>query len=224
MKNWTDSFVGMLLTVLVASGKDRPTVLAFGDSITEGGGSFVCYREVLVPGLKELGVGYEFIGPKRDRVSAHAGYSGKNTSYLRKVCREVYGLYPADYVLLHSGHNSFSKDMPVPGILADTEAIIQTVLEVNPSATVLLAQVIPAGKLPKYSYIPELNEGLCTLSGRLQKEGARVVLVDQARGFDWRTDTVADKVHPNAAGAKKMAGKWMDALVPLMGKLGRERR
>jgi len=41
----------------------------------------------------------------------------------RAVCRDdhsvgVWGL------MIHSGHNSFSKDQPVPGIIRDTEAII----------------------------------------------------------------------------------------------------
>ena len=47
---------------------------------------------------------------------------------------------------------------------------------------------------------------------RLRGEGASVVLVDQADGFDWRTDTKEDKVHPNEAGARKMAQQWLKAL------------
>lgn len=88
--------------------------------------------------------------------------------------------------------------------------------KINPNVTILLAQVIPAGKLPKYSYIPELNKQLASLTLRLVKEGKKIVLVNHADGFDWRKDTIADKVHPNAAGAKKMAAKWMHFLLPLL--------
>ncbi len=87
---------------------------------------------------------------------------------------------------------------------------------VNSNAVVLLAQVIPSGKLPKYSYIPELNVELAALAKRLAAEGIPIVLVNQAEGFDWKTDTIGDQVHPSASGARKMAGKWLGALLPIL--------
>ena len=195
---------------------EAPTILALGDSITQGGKQFVGYRQVLIPALRKRGLAFEFIGPEKDAVSAHAGYGGRNTHYLRGISKDLYARYPADIVLIHSGHNSFSKDKPVAGIVRDTEAIIDNIREINPHAAVLLAQVIPSGKLPKYSYIPELNKQLAALATRLDKPDRRVILVNQAAGFDWKTDTVGDKVHPNASGAAKMADKWLEALLPLL--------
>lgn len=217
-KLWYLWMAGLVLTGFSALAGETPTILALGDSITGGGKTFVCYRQVLVPQLREQGAAYEFIGPIEDATSAHAGYGGRNTKYLRSISKAVYQKYPADIVLLHSGHNSFSKDRPVPGMVRDTEAIIKTISEINPNVRILLAQVIPSGKLPKYSYIPELNKELKSLAARLSKDGYHVLLVDQATGFDWKTDTVSDKVHPNAAGAKKMADRWMDALSALAAK------
>jgi acetyl esterase/lipase len=193
------------------------TILAIGDSITEGGKSFACYRQVLVPELRRKNIAFEFIGPRTDAVSAHAGYGGKNTGYLLSISKKTYSKYPADIVMIHSGHNSFSKDKPVPGIIRDTEAMIDNIRKINPEVQILLAQVIPAGKLPKYSYIPELNKELKSLARRLVKKGVRITLVNQAVGFDWKTDTIQDKVHPNASGAKKMSDKWMAALLPALG-------
>ena len=173
---------------------------------------------MLIPELRKRNVGFTFIGPNQDAVSAHAGYGGKNTRYLLSISKEVYSRYPADIVMIHSGHNSFSKDRPVLGIIRDTEAMIDNIREINPDVIVLLAQVIPSGKLPKYSYIPELNKELSFLFGRLNKQWQSIILVNQAEAFHWRTDTVNDKVHPNASGAKKMAQKWIDALLPLLEK------
>ena len=203
---------------LSAHSKDTPTILAIGDSITQGGKTFICYRQVLIPELRKRNIGFTFIGPNQDAVSAHAGYGGKNTRYLLSITKDVYSRYPADIVMIHSGHNSFSKDKPVPGIIHDTEAMIDNIREINPDVIVLLAQVIPSGKLPKYSYIPELNQELSSLFGRLNKLWQSIILVNQAEGFHWKTDTVNDKVHPNASGAKKMAEKWIDALLPLLEK------
>ena len=217
-KFWYISMAVLYLTGLTALAGETPTVLALGDSITGGGKTFVCYRQVLIPELRKKGAVFEFIGPKKDAASAHAGYGGRNTKYLLSISKAVYRQYPADIVMLHSGHNSFSKDKPVPEIVRDTEAIIKNVRAINPNVTIILAQVIPSGKLPKYSYIPELNKELKSLATRLSKLGYNVVLVNHADGFDWKTDTISDKVHPNATGAKKMADTWMDALLALSGK------
>ena len=203
---------------LAACAAEPPTILALGDSITQGGKTYVCYRQILVPELRKRGVAFRFIGPRTDQASAHAGYGGRDTKYLLSISKELYRKYPADIVLIHSGHNSFSKDKPVAGIIRDTEAIIDTMRKINPDVTIVLAQVITAGKLPKYSYIPELNKGLATLAARLVKRGDPIVLVNHADGFDWKTDTISDKVHPNASGAKKMAAQWMHALIPLLEK------
>ena len=197
-----------------ANAGEKTTILALGDSITAGGKTFRCYREFLVPAL--AGEGVDFIGPVEDRVSRHAGFGGKNTAFLRGRIGEIYREFPADIVLIHAGHNHFAEDEPVPKILADPEAIIEMIREINPDAIVLLAQVIPGGKLPKYSYIPELNKELEGLARRLDREPARTILVNQAEGFDWEQDTVEDRVHPNQSGARKMAEKWLAALQPVL--------
>jgi lysophospholipase L1-like esterase len=196
--------------------EEGPTILAFGDSITEGGKTFVSYREVLIPKMKEMNLSFKFIGPKKDGASSHSGYGGKSTNSLLKVSKKIYKAHPADIVLIHSGHNSFSDQKPIPGIIKDTETILQNFREINPKVTVLLAQVIHAGKLPKYSYIPELNKELASLVERLLTKGFQVKLVNQANGFDWKTDTISDKVHPNLKGATKMADKWLAAMMPML--------
>jgi lysophospholipase L1-like esterase len=203
---------------LSAMAGEAPTLLALGDSITHGGKGFFCYRQMLIPELRKRNVAFEFIGPKKDATSAHAGYGGKNTKYLCGISKEIYSRYPADIVMIHSGHNSFSKDKPVSGIIRDTEVLIENIRTINSNVKILLAQVIPAGKLPKYSYIPELNKELESLAMRLVRKGVCITLVNQADGFDWKADTVKDKVHPNASGAKKMSDKWMTALLPLLKK------
>jgi lysophospholipase L1-like esterase len=200
------------------------TVMAVGDSITQGGKSFHCYREFLIPMLSENQTKIRFVGPNQDQLSAHCGYGGKNTSYLNGIISEVYSKYPADIVLLHSGHNSFSKDKPVSKIVEATEEMIETVHSLNLDVTILLAQVIPSGKLPKYSYIPALNSELRKSANRMKSKGIHVIPVNQAEGFDWRSDTIEDKVHPNESGAQKMAERWMVALKPILAQRQNDRR
>jgi len=195
----------------------RPVrIMAVGDSITAGADFFSNYRYPLWEKLFAAGYVVEFTGTQRSesRVGplAHEGYGGKNTEYLAETVPAHFREHPADIVLLHSGHNHSVEEQPIPGILAATEKLIAAFRAVNPQVTILLAQVITAGKLPKYSYLPELNAEITQLAARLDRPGQRVIPVDQATGFDWATDTVADKVHPNASGAEKMAVRWFEAL------------
>jgi lysophospholipase L1-like esterase len=191
-------------------------IMCVGDSITEGANFFSTYRYPLRDKLRAAGYTVEFVGTRSNETGtgplAHEGYGGKNTEYLAAHVPDHFREHPADIVLLHSGHNHSVEERPVPGIVAATEKLIAGFRETNPRVTVLLAQVIPAGKLPKYSYLPDLNLALAQLAARLDRPEQRVILVDQATGFDWHTDTVSDHVHPNARGAEKMASTWFSAL------------
>ncbi len=191
-------------------------IMAVGDSITEGADFFSCYRPLLREKLLAAGYAVEFVGTRTSASPAgplaHEGYGGKDTEWLAQNVPEHFRAHPAAIVLLHSGHNHTVEERPVPGIVAATEKLIAAFRGANPRVTVLLAQVIPAGKLPKYAYLPELNAALGQLAARLDTPAQRVIAVDHAIGFDWHTDTVADSVHPNAAGAEKIAAGWFAAL------------
>lgn len=197
-----------LIVNLFAEEKDTITILALGDSITEGYQGAANYRPYLINILNKEDKEYKFIGPKKDQTSHHAGYSGQNSSHLGSIISKIYRSHSADIVLIHTGHNHFAKDKPTETILSDTKTIITSIHQINPQAKVLLATVIPSGKLPKYSYIPKLNKELKKFIQSTQG----VFLVDQAEGFDWEKDTIKDKVHPNSHGANKMALKWFDQI------------
>jgi lysophospholipase L1-like esterase len=190
--------------------------MALGDSITAGGSGFESYRYFLSKKLAAAGYAIEFVGSRTTMSPIgdlrHEGYPGKSADYLAGRLKAQFQKHPADIVLIHSGHNYSSEQNPVTNILAATESMIQTLRSINSNVIVLLAQVIPSGKLPKYAYIPELNRQLAHLANRLNTPGQRVMLVNQAEGFDWRTDTVHDLVHPNAQGAEKIASRWFAAL------------
>ena len=185
------------------------TILCVGDSITEGGKSFKVYRFPLNKLLKDAGFKYKFVGSKensQDGVTLkHNGYGGKNTQFLKDNIKEIYTKNPADFVLLHSGHNSFAKDKPVGKKISNTKLMIKEIQKINPKAIILIAQVIPSGKLPKYSYIPDLNLEIKKLSIE-----PYIMAVNVGRNFNWKQDAVADKVHPNKQGAEKMAQAWFE--------------
>ena len=197
-------------------------IMPVGDSITEGGSSFSNWRYPLWEKLYTAGYLVEYVGsrtsPSRIGDLHHEGYGGKNSGFLAATVPANFKKHPADIVLLHAGHNQFADQKPVPQILKDTESMISRFRSVNPKVSILLAQPIPSAKLPKYSYMPELHQELAVMAKRLDRRDSRVIIVPQAEGFDPVKDTVADLVHPNPSGAAKMASRWFDALVKVMGK------
>ncbi len=203
----------------------KTTIMPLGDSITEGsGGAFSVYRYPLMEKLLAAGYDVEYVGSKSTcpvknsplGELKHEGYGGRDVGALDGMFKELYQKNPADIILIHAGHNQFADKGPVPGMIQHTKSIITTARSINPKVIILLAQVIPSGKLPKYSYIPDLNKALKTLADELNTKEQPVIIVDQNEGFNWETDTVGDKVHPNAKGAEKMAVKWFEALKKIL--------
>jgi len=196
----------------------RFSVLGLGDSITEGGDTFQSYLFPLWQKLFTAGYQFDFIGPNTSKcrigVIHHAGFSGHNAEFLDAHIDSIYRKYPADIVLLHTGHNHFEDEHPVDGIIKAQKSLICKIIAINPNVKILVAKVIHSGKLPKYSYIPELNKSIAKMVRRLNRKN--VLLVDQAKGFDWKKFTIGDKVHPNAGGAERMAEVWFEAMKKIL--------
>jgi len=210
----------MSVGVPVSDGTPTVTILGLGDSITQGSSHHVSYLFPLRERLREAGFDVEMVGPRVQYYQGdslhHCALGGKTIEYWSKQIDSVYRCYPADIVLIHGGHNHFVEQEPVPGIVQAHRTIIDKILAINPMAVVFVAQVIESGKLPKYSYIPELNEALAGLVRSYASD--RVRLVAAGKGFDWRTDAIEDHVHPNAAGASIMADNWAEAMLPVLAK------
>ena len=204
--------LALCVSLVLPFANAQTRILCLGDSITEGGSTFKVYRPFLAAKLKAADLPVTFVGPKKDKDGlSHGGYGGKSIEGVFAEYQKFHEQFPADVVLIHSGHNHTFEEKPIPGIIQTAESMIVLAQKDNPNVTVLLAKVITSGKLPKYEYIPELNKEIEALAKRLDKPEQRVIVVDQAAGFDWKTDTIQDMVHPNASGGEKMATKWFEA-------------
>lgn len=215
--------LSLLVILSGVSHAQAPTrVMPVGDSITEGAPAFSNYRYPLWEKLFAAGYRIEYVGtktsPSRIGPLRHEGYSGGNAEFLAETVVPRFKQHPADIVLLHAGHNHSVEEKPVSGILEATARMIEGFRAVNPKVSVLLARPVPAGKLPKYAYLPELQPALEKLARKLDHPGSRVITVPQDRDFKPGEDTIADLVHPSAKGAAKMADRWFEAMVPLLGK------
>jgi lysophospholipase L1-like esterase len=147
----------LLLACLAVARAEPIKILPLGDSITEGSNQ-ISYRPALAKLLKDAGYDVTFVGPKEAPAGLrHGGYGGKNAEQIAELYAGFHATTPADIVLIHAGHNHFAEEKPVPGILRATESMIASARQANPKVIILLAQVITSGKLPKYSYLTELN-------------------------------------------------------------------
>ena len=190
-------------------------IVCVGDSITAGTGG-VTYRSFLRKMLDADGFDCEFAGTQRSDGTRHEAYAGKTAEEVAKLYRASVARCNADVILLHAGHNHSAEQSPVAGIVAANRSVIDVARAVNPAVTVLVAKVTESGKLPKYGYIPELNRALERMAREADTPQSRVIAVDVAGAFDWRTDAAEDRVHPNPAGAEKIARAWRAALAPLL--------
>lgn len=208
-------------------------IMPVGDSITEGNvTTFSVYREPLFDRLKAAGYRFEYVGSKsttyQGNTLRYEAYSGADATYVAGQVAAHFAASPADIVMIHAGHNfdlgSRTESQIIGLIETATRSMITTCRTVNPKVIVLLAQVITSPKPSdvkgstaiKYGYIPALNLRLAEVAAELNTAAQPVIVVNQAEGWNTATDAYTDQVHPNATGAGKMAGKWFDALVPLL--------
>ena len=205
----------------------RYSICCVGDSITEGANSSGAankwtYRTYLAQVLAESGLGDvewkgSHVSPNSGNELPSEGWSGQNAEQIAsKYIANAEG-DRADVLMLHAGHNYDATQQSESAIIAAaTNAharIIAAARAQNPNVTVLYAKVVTSGKLPKYSYIPALNEAIGALASELNTAASPIRVVDMADGWDWTVHCIDDKVHPTESGARLMASKWLEALM-----------
>ena len=203
------------------------SVCCVGDSITEGANSASAankwtYRLYLPDALAALG--YTNVAWKGSHISQYSGSPLPSEGWCGQNAAPVASKYVAnaegdraDFLLLHAGHNYDASDAAnIPSVIAAvTNAhaqIIAAARAKNPNVIVLEAKVITSGKLPKYQYIPMLNEAIVALAAGLDTPASPVTIVDMADGWDYTVHCISDMVHPNEAGARLMADRWAAAI------------
>ena len=195
-------------------------IMPLGDSITEASSVQVSYRYWLWNTLR--GTGYrdvDFVGSMHGISGSvpasasfdqdHEGHSGWTANQLRDRVTAWANSYHPDVVLLHAGTNDIRAGQSVSGTVAELGQIIERLRTANRRVTVLLCTIIPNAAQP--SATSALNDSIPDLVDRMTRPESRVMLVDQAGGFDVNRDTF-DGLHPNQTGAKKMASRFYEAL------------
>jgi len=241
-----------LSTSLLLSGKAaaQVAIMPLGDSISQGISSQCSYRRPLSQALIENACGVNFVGsrttagtggavnrppiqacaPQNTNHQAVSGYRAdqilNNPEY--NFTNELNSKQP-DIVLLHIGSNDIFQDQSVTSTVNDVDAIIDRVFLHRPTATVVVADVIPWSEESVNPLVfpplvnpnrdmlavsAQLSAALKTLVNNRASSGDAVALVEVKDGFD--NDLMAfDGVHPNPVGEAHIANRMLTALYDL---------
>ncbi|MEV7230700.1 cellulose binding domain-containing protein [Polymorphospora sp. NPDC051019] len=200
-------------------------VMPLGDSIT---GSPGCWRAMLWNSLTAAGhTDIDFVGtlgPQGCGVPYDGDNEGHGGALVTTVANQnqlpswLSATRP-DIVLMHFGTNDAWSNVPTATIIAAYDKLVDQMRASNPAMTVLVAQLIPmapptCGECGQR--VVALNAAIPAWAAAKSRAGSPVVVVDQWTGFSTATDTY-DGVHPNAAGDRRIADRWLPALTAALG-------
>lgn len=198
--------------------------MPLGDSITQGTRRHEGYRPLLWQRLRAAGYDVDFVG-SLDHLHPfgrgegydhdHEGHWGWRVDQVLALI-DVWARDAApDIVLLHLGTNDLGAQQSIESTFDELRLTLDAIRRHRPRVAILLAEIIPGSPARLTESVRQFNAYLAANHDQLATPDSPVILVDHYTGFDPRTDTY-DGVHPNAAGATKMADAWFDALAPLL--------
>ncbi|MET8123356.1 cellulose binding domain-containing protein [Micromonospora sp. NPDC005189] len=194
-------------------------VMPLGDSITDGfnvpgGYRIELWQRFTTGGYRIDFVGSQFNGPASLGDHDHQGHSGWTIAQIdANVVNWLRATNPRT-VLLHIGTNDMYGD--TSGAPARLATLIDRITTTAPNAEVFVATIIP--KSGADSQVRGFNAAIPGLVQTRASAGKRVHLVDMYRALT--LSDLADGVHPNATGYRKMAVAWYDALRTVPGSIG----
>ncbi|WFE99768.1 cellulose binding domain-containing protein [Micromonospora sp. WMMD964] len=194
-------------------------VMPLGDSITDGfnvpgGYRIELWQRFTAGGYRVDFVGSQFNGPASLGDHDHQGHSGWTIAQIdANVVNWLRATNPRT-VLLHIGTNDMYGDTSgAPGRLA---TLVDRITDTAPNADVFVATIIP--KSGADNQVRGYNNAIPGIVQSRAAAGKRVHLVDMYRALT--LSDLADGVHPNATGYRKMAATWYDALRAVPGSIG----
>ncbi|MEU4531666.1 cellulose binding domain-containing protein [Micromonospora ureilytica] len=194
-------------------------VMPLGDSITDGfnvpgGYRIELWQRFTSGGYRIDFVGSQFNGPASLGDHDHQGHSGWTIAQIdANVVNWLRATNPRT-VLLHIGTNDMYGD--TSGAPSRLATLVDRITNTAPTADVFVATIIP--KSGADNQVRGYNAAIPGIVQSRAAAGKRVHLVDMYGALT--LSDLADGVHPNATGYRKMAAAWYDALRAVPGSIG----
>ncbi|MFF6772589.1 ricin-type beta-trefoil lectin domain protein [Streptomyces sp. NPDC012637] len=215
------SWIRLLITLVAAvlgvtaagaapasAASDTPLrVMPLGDSITWGVGSSTGngYRGPLWDRLAADGHPLDFVGTGRAGSMSdpdNEGHSGYLIEQIAALADASLTRYRPNVVTLHIGTNDLNRSHQVSTATARLKSLVGRITAAAPDATVLVASLVVSTSGSEEQYRAAYNQAIPQIVSEAQAAGKRVAFVDMS-GLN--TADLADALHPNDSGYRKMA-------------------
>ena len=192
-------------------------VMPLGDSITAGYNVPGGYRIQLEDLLVAEGYGFDFVGSRSNGPHSladrqHEGHSGLRIDELATLVDVPLARHQPDVVLLLIGTNDMLQRHRLAQAPQRLSALIDRIAARAPSATLLVSSLTPLTAPAANERVRSYNAAIPALVSDKVAHGKRVVFVDMHSALS--ASDLADGVHPNVTGYRKMAAVWREALPP----------
>ena len=211
----------LLIALLFAAGtKAQTRIMPLGNSITEGVGSshHGGYRRDLYFLLQNAGLAFDFVGSQRYGNGFpdpdHEGHPGFPADQL--TVPDYLANHPAEAVFLEIGTNDISYGESATRVRDAIRRIVDNIYLINQDIAIYLSTVVPRKDSNALQQTTDaLNALLPDLVRAKSAAGCKIYLVDIAARFkadpNWKTNLLADHLHPSDAGYALMANEWHNA-------------
>ncbi|MFC8510964.1 ricin-type beta-trefoil lectin domain protein [Streptomyces sp. NPDC057411] len=182
-------------------------VMPLGDSITWGVGSSTGngYRAPLWDGLAADGHPLDFVGTGRAGSMTdpdNEGHSGYRIDQIAALADAALTRYRPNVVTLHIGTNDLQGAFEADTAIARLRSLVDQVTADVPDATVLVASLVVSTSSSEEQHRGAYNQAIPRMVSEAQAAGKHVGYVDMSA---LTTADLADPLHPNDAGYRKMA-------------------
>ena len=221
-------------TEACVSSEGKVTIMPLGASRVQGFRPvFESYRYALWKEIIDGDWSVDFVGTQKDIALYdshqnycfdydHEGHSGWTSAQINNQIEDwLNQTETADIVLFSSpGGNDALQGASLETILPNINAIIDKIQAHNPNVTIIIEQLAPGKSSFMDEELTAAFEQIHTIIAQIasaQTTATSIVIpVDMATGFS--DDFLADNVHYNEEGARFIAEKYYDKLIPYLEK------
>lgn len=201
-------------------------VMPLGDSITHGYPTVGGYRNEL---FRLAGVGKKamtFVGTKTDNGPAtvdgrpfplrHEGWGGYTITGIHNLVQGALTSQRPHVVLLMIGTNDINGRQDLPNAPNRLGLLLDRIITTSPDALVVVARIVPTTDDTLNAAVRTYNDGLAQAVQQRRDAGKHLLLVDMYGPFTanprFKTELMADRLHPKAEGYAEMARIWYAAI------------
>lgn len=190
-------------------------IMPLGDSITDGYNVPGGYRIDLWQALHEQGDRLDFVGSQENGPPElpdrhHQGHSGWRIDELHRHVEDWLQAAQPDIILLLIGTNDIVQGYNLERAPARLDALIDDLFRHCPEAQVFVGSIPPIDAPALNAQVQSYNQAIAQQIQARQVQGDRLVFVDLYAGLT--TQDLADGIHPNRQGHRKIAQMWYDSL------------